>query len=336
TMLFLPSGQAFAHQPYCEFADTTAAAAWQVPDSAISYAYYGNLYPAGDIDYFTFDAAAGDSVLLSLSIPAIDGQEDFAPVMAVYGPGLESDEAAQLPEAAITPDGTEAMMVPIGDAPEYWFEPFGGRYYWNWDNYFLDIPEDGAYTVLLWHPEDALGRYSFVVGEDEIIGGDPDCLASFRDYWTPLVAGENPYQDGIAAADADAADAESGAHQHADGAMHDHGEALEMSGDYAPVVDLQVVPLDDGTYNVRIQTMNFVFAPHHVGMTPMDGEGHAHLYIDDVKIARVYGEWYHLDSLPDDAEMISVALYANNHQPLVVEGKAVRDMVNIAELVMAE
>ena len=109
-----------------------------------------------------------------------------------------------------------------------------------------------------------------------------------------------------------------------------------MSGDYAPVVDLQVVPLDDGTYNVRIQTMNFVFAPHHVGMTPMDGEGHAHLYIDDVKIARVYGEWYHLDSLPDDAEMISVALYANNHQPLVVEGKAVRDMVNIAELVMAE
>lgn len=25
-----------------------------------------------------------------------------------------------------------------------------------------------------------------------------------------------------------------------------------------------------------------------------NGEGHAHIYIDDVKIGRVYGEWYHL------------------------------------------
>lgn len=325
--LLLPTQSASAHQPYCEYADLTADTPWQVPDSTISYAYYGNLYPAGDVDYFEFDAAAGDSVLLSLSIPDIDGQEEFAPLMAVYGPELEIDEPVRLPKSAqIAPD-TEAMLVPVGDEPEYWYEPFGGRYYWNFENYFLDIPEDGMYTVVLWHPEDELGRYSFVVGEREIIGGDRDCMASFNDYWTPLVAGENPYRD--------TTDAELGAmtgHMHADGEMHDHGAPLEMSGAAAPYVDLQLFPLSDGSVNVRVQTLNFDFAPQKVDMDPEAGEGHAHLYVDGEKIARLYGEWYHLDSLPTDAEMVSVTLYANNHQPLAVDGKEVSAMVMLADV----
>jgi hypothetical protein len=78
--------------------------------------------------------------------------------------------------------------------------------------------------------------------------------------------------------------------------------------------------------------LNFTFAPQHVGMEPVAGEGHAHLYIDDVKVARVYGEWYHLESLPEDAQMISVSLYANNHQPLAVDGEQVTDMVMIADM----
>ena len=59
--LYLP---ALAHQPFCEFADLTADAPWQVPDASISYAYFGNIYPAGDLDFFSFEASAG--------------QEDFA------------------------------------------------------------------------------------------------------------------------------------------------------------------------------------------------------------------------------------------------------------------
>ena len=86
-----------AHQPYCEFADLTPENPWAVPDATVSYAYFGNLYPAPDVDYFTFDASEGQSVLLSLSIPAIDGQEEFDPVIAVFGPGVDSEEALELP-----------------------------------------------------------------------------------------------------------------------------------------------------------------------------------------------------------------------------------------------
>ena len=99
-----PQG-AYAHQPYCEFADVTSNAPWQVPDSTISYAYFGNLYPAGDIDYFTFEAEEGQSVLVSMSIPAIDGQEDFAPVMVLSGPGVEGDVLQDLPANRRLPVG---------------------------------------------------------------------------------------------------------------------------------------------------------------------------------------------------------------------------------------
>lgn len=315
-----------AHQPYCEFDDVTADRPWQAPDSTISYAYYGNLYPAQDVDYFTFDAEAGQEVLLSLSIPAIEGQEEFAPVMALFGPGVEADTMPALPARVETPAGQGGMMVDVGEEPEYWYEPFGGRYYWNFENRYFEAAQDGIYTVALWHPEEELGRYSFVVGEQEVFGGDRDCMASFDDYWTPLVAGENPYRS------AAATEGMMDMHTHADGEAHDHGEPIEAAGMYAPIVDLQVIPLSDGGYNVRVQTMNFTFAPQNVGGDPVDGEGHAHLYVDDEKIARIYGEWYHLESLPEGAQRIYVSLYANNHQPLAVDGDPVADAVMIGDL----
>jgi hypothetical protein len=325
-------GAALAHQPYCESSDLKAETPWQVPDSSVSYAYFGNLYPETDVDYFTFDAAAGDEVLLSLSIPAIDGQEDFAPVMVVYGPGLDNDEQLDLPESVMIPDDMGALMVPLGDEGEYWYEPFGGRYYWNWENYFLQIPEDASYMVALWHPEGELGRYSFVVGEEEIRGGDMDCMATFDDFWTPLLAGENPYPDAVASDGDEHLDGD----KHEDGAAHDHTEMIEVETDFAPFVDLQVIALDDGGYNVHVQTLNFVFTPQHVGKDAVEGEGHAHLYIDGEKVARIYGEWFYLASLPEDAEMISVSLLSNNHQPLAVEGEEIADMVIVADILSVE
>jgi len=323
-LMVLPQNTAFAHQPYCEQTDLTAENPWQVPDATVSYAYFGNLYPETDIDYFTFDAAEGQSVLLSLSIPAYDGAEEYAPVMVLMGPGIEGDVPASLPDVISVAADHGAMMVPVGEEPEYWFEPFGGQYYYNWENYFFETPEDATYTVALWHPQGELGRYSFVVGEEEIRGGDPECMAGMGDFWTPLIAGESPYPETEMAKD--------DSHMHDDGEMHDHSELLEMTNGPAPFVDLQVMSLADGGYNVRIQTLNFTFAPQKAGMEPVTGEGHAYLYIDGEKIARIYGEWYHLESLPDDAEMLSVSLYANNHQTLSIDGKAITDMVMVADV----
>lgn len=308
---------ALAHQPFCEFADLTADAPWQVPDAAISYAYFGNIYPAGDLDYFSFEAAAGQEILLSLSIPAIDDLAVFSPVMSLVGPGIAGEPSAQLPESlGISPDeGTK--MIPLGDTPRYWFEPFGRRYYWNWEDYYWTAPQSTTYRVVLWHPEEEIGRYSFVIGKREVFGGEADCFASYHEYWSPLEPGRNPYRDTLIIGDAH---------------KHDHAKTINLNPNDAPQLSLTLFPLKGGGFNLRLQTENFIFTPQNVDGDPIPGEGHAHLYIDDVKIARIYGEWHHLESLPEGAKTLTVALYANDHSAFTVQGIHIADSLALADL----
>ena len=315
-VLFLQISLARAHQPYCEFADTTAAAPWPVPDPRISYAFFGNVYPAGDIDYFRFEAKAGQSVLLSLSIPANDrGEEDiYTPMMAVLGQGLRRALPAELPIGLLIPQGHGAQLVPLGDSPTWFYEPFGGVHFWNWDNFYFQAPQDGAYTVALWHPESEVGRFTFVIGEREVFGGDLECFMAFNVYWTPIIEGGNPYRD-----------------TPMDMLMHDPSRFINVDAADAPAIDLRVFALGDGSYNLQVQTSNFTFTPQNIDKSPVLGEGHAHLYVDGVKIARLYGEWHHVPTLPPDAEALTASLYANNHQGFAIDGVLISATVRLAD-----
>lgn len=309
-----------AHQPYCEFADLTFETAWQVPDASISYAYYANLYPADDVDYFQFEADAGQDVFISMTIPDIEGQEDFVPMMAIFGPGLDADAGADVPARVTTPDGTGALVVPMIDEPEHFFEPFGRRHYWQWQETTFTAPEAAAYTVAVWHPEQTLGRYTFVIGKREVIGGQLDCLQSMGDYWTRLAPGRNPYRDG-------GEDMDMSAH------AHQHDELLDVSGEEpVPSVEVQLFSLGGDDYNVFVNTENFRFAPWNVDLNHAPGEGHAHLYIDGVKITRLYGAWYFLENVPEGAQVLRVALYANDHRALAVGDQPIEATVAFADV----
>ncbi|MCY3979764.1 MAG: hypothetical protein OXG23_16815 [Chloroflexi bacterium] len=311
---------ALAHQPFCEFADLTYDAPWHVPDPTISYAYFGNIYPAGDLDFFSFEASAGQEILLSLSIPAIDDLAVFSPVMTLFGPGVAGEESAQLPETLRSSTEEGSQTIPLGDSPRYWFEPFGRRYYWNWEDYYWTAPQSATYRVALWRPEEKIGRYSFVIGKREVFGGEADCFASYHEYWSPLEAGRNPYRDTLIIGDAH---------------KHDHSKTIDLDPDGSPQVTLTLFPVNGGGYNLRLQTQNFIFTPQNVDGDPIPGEGHAHLYIDDVKIARLYGEWHHLESTPEGAETLTVALYANDHSAFTVRGIHIADSVDLADLPLA-
>jgi hypothetical protein len=309
-----------AHQPFCEFTDITFDTAWQVTDPSVSVAYYGNLYPAADVDYFTFDAEADQEVYLQMTIPDIEGQEDFVPMMAVFGSGLDQNAVQDIPARVQMPADAGVFVVPAVDESERFWEPFGRRYYWQWQDADFVAPQAGSYTVAVWHPEERLGRYTFVIGKREVLGGSLDCFTSFDDYWTPLVAGQNPYRDG------------GEDHDHA---AHNHDDLLDVSAEGPiPTVDVQLFPLGDGDYNVRVQVLNFEFAPQSVNGEHMPGQGHAHLYIDDVKITRLYGEWYYLESAPEDAEMVWVGLYANDHRALGVNGEPITASVMLSDAAM--
>jgi hypothetical protein len=101
--------------------------------------------------------------------------------------------------------------------------------------------------------------------------------------------------------------------------MHSHGEALVLpADDSAPSLDIRLLPDPVAGWNLNILTTQFHFAPENAGREHVPGQGHAHVYVNGIKIARVYGNWFHLDALPPGRAEIEVTLTANDHRALVV------------------
>jgi hypothetical protein len=115
-------------------------------------------------------------------------------------------------------------------------------------------------------------------------------------------------------------------HQHQNQHQHHHHEALEWPRDRdRPTLGLFAQPDPQGKgVNVQILVSGFRFAPERLANPSDDpGEGHAHLYLNGEKIARLYGPWHHLSNLPPGRHVLSVRLSTNRHQELHYQGQAI-------------
>jgi hypothetical protein len=190
-LVALLAAPALAHQPYFEERDITAEAPWSVEDPAVSTALYATLESATDADYYTFDGQAGARVLVSLVIPQIEGQADFAPTMALIGPGLPDADLSDRVAAGDRDTGA-LVFAPAPGPAETFYEPFSRTSYWERQEEYVTLAVGGRYTVAVWHPEGRVGRYVFVVGDRELPGGDLTFPLKMRDYWTPVGTSGGP------------------------------------------------------------------------------------------------------------------------------------------------
>jgi len=183
--LALVANPAWAHQPFFEETDIPPDRPWRIDDSSVSTAIYATLESATDVDVFAFDGRAGQEVYLSIVIPQIPGQENFAPTMALIGPGLPGETTALPAAVPVADEGVEIIPPPEGP-PSTFFEPFTRTSYWERQERTVTLPADGLYRVAVWHPRGEVGRYVFTVGRAERPGGDPAFMAKLRQYWTPV------------------------------------------------------------------------------------------------------------------------------------------------------
>lgn len=93
-------------------------------------------------------------------------------------------------------------------------------------------------------------------------------------------------------------------------------------GPQAPTVALAVFPDSDTGWNLHIQTTGFTFAGANAGAAHVLGEGHAHIYANGKKLARAYGPWVHIESLPAGVVDLKVSLNTNDHRAILVGGEA--------------
>jgi hypothetical protein len=109
-----------------------------------------------------------------------------------------------------------------------------------------------------------------------------------------------------------------------DHSAHDHGGSahatLTEAGTPTPMLDLTLHADGAQSRNLHIGVENFTFDPEGVNGPHMPGHGHAHLYLNGIKIARAYGPWMQLDALPVGSHELRVTLNANDHTQLAVGG----------------
>ena len=110
-----------------------------------------------------------------------------------------------------------------------------------------------------------------------------------------------------------------------DHSAHDHGQGSgpqEMTETTPPHPKLVLAMHPDGpqSRNLHIGVTGFAFAPEAVNGPHVPGQGHAHIYVNDIKIARAYGPWIQLSALPKGTHTVRVTLNANDHSQLATGG----------------
>lgn len=100
----------------------------------------------------------------------------------------------------------------------------------------------------------------------------------------------------------------------------------------APSLQASVFQDPTGGWLLKLETKNFTFTPEKVGSCDIRyNEGHAHLYINEKKINRIYGPYYNISELHSGVNTIKVTLNGNNHSVLSYNGKeiAYTETINI-------
>lgn len=100
-----------------------------------------------------------------------------------------------------------------------------------------------------------------------------------------------------------------------------------------PSVSLEAISDSKDGYNLHITTTNYTFTPEKVGESPTQNEGHAHLYVNGVKIARLYGPWFNISNsvLKDGENTVEVTLNANDHSEWMQNGTHISDIITITK-----
>jgi len=110
---------------------------------------------------------------------------------------------------------------------------------------------------------------------------------------------------------------------------HDHGanKIHEVKSGNTPTISLDVKKDSTGGFNVRVLTTNFVWTPESASEEHIEGQGHAHVYLADQKIIRLYNNWFHLNTFQfattSGEQLLRVELVGNDHAPITVNAQQI-------------
>lgn len=100
-----------------------------------------------------------------------------------------------------------------------------------------------------------------------------------------------------------------------------HNPSTGASALPAPQVSLHAIdaPDTDG-FALRIAVENFTFHRAAEDAAHLTGQGHGHLYLNGLKLGRIYEPSFTIGSLPVGSHVLEIVLNTNDHRPYLDDG----------------
>ena len=111
---------------------------------------------------------------------------------------------------------------------------------------------------------------------------------------------------------------------------HHPGHKIEANKPY-PSVNLEIYEDNMDGYNLFIKLENFILTPMDVGKKNKSNSGHIHLYVNDIKIGRVYSNWFHIPGRYFNLKenIIRITLNSNLHDSFAINGNPIESEVKV-------
>jgi hypothetical protein len=159
---------ASGHVPFIERGDYTFDDPFSTRGSVEnSIAVYSWLESGNDTDVFRMEITKPARLQANVLVPVCPAYGQFLPWLAVVGPGLPAPDE-RLPLAL--PAGYGAVVIKNlepGQERQQFYEPFGGKSYYEAPRYDQTVTEAGTWYLYVWNPYGAGGDYVMIVGFKE-------------------------------------------------------------------------------------------------------------------------------------------------------------------------
>tara|TARA_B100001113_G_scaffold255714_1_gene210990 strand:- start:705 stop:1100 length:396 start_codon:yes stop_codon:yes gene_type:complete len=111
---------------------------------------------------------------------------------------------------------------------------------------------------------------------------------------------------------------------------HHPGHKIEANKPY-PSVNLEIYEDNMDGYNLFIKLENFILTPMDVGKKNKSNSGHIHLYVNDIKIGRVYSNWFHIPGRYFNLKenIIRITLNSNLHESFAINGNPIESEIKV-------
>jgi hypothetical protein len=148
---------------------------------------YATLQP-GQVHYYRFDVADGQSIYVQLYKNTAPSNLDFMPSFVLMGPGLTSN--GSVPPSVTVPAGASSIVMQGQQPDAATYEGFGPGSFYDLGSVDIKAPASGTYYVAVY--DDASGgAYGLAIGERETYTPTEYILIPYNVFQVHLWEGQN-------------------------------------------------------------------------------------------------------------------------------------------------